>query len=303
MSSISDRKRRPPDLLRASELGSFPLRRTVGTEGLKQTNERQQQLEQALENRLNALAQRSKKEGSHVKLALAQIWHALDSEQAKLAPSINTQIRTKSAIRNWRLGKSRGWVQDEEKPEWSYEEVNYGPRIDPTFAAGLVRHEFLRRHRGRSEEQALVEAAGVREGDLSSIERRAFEMITGKQGFTRTNPKDRAVPLAKAVIKDWLSPEPASRLIPPGEAPSLTIEKIVQTVVPFLDELTGRRIGHSAPYRRDDADPAKINPPALGALIAIARMAHPHASLEHVRHSIRSYRRLHLTPIGPIGST
>jgi hypothetical protein len=292
MSSISDRKRRPPDLLRASELGSFPLRRTVGTEGLKQTNERQQQLEQALENRLKALGQRSKKEGSHVKLALAQIWHALDSEQAKLAPSLNTQIRTKRAIRSWSLGKSGDWIHDEEKLQWSYQEVRYGPRIDPNFAASLVRHTFLRRERGRSEEQAVEEAAGVKEADLNMIEHRAFELVVGRRGFTRSHPKDRAVELAKAVLKDWLPPsEPALRLIPPTEAPSLTIERIVHIVVPFLDELGGRRIGHSAQYRDDEDDPAKIDPPALGALLAIARMARPRASLEHVRLSIRSYRR------------
>jgi hypothetical protein len=302
MSSVNDRKRQPPDFLKGSESGSFPLRRNKGAEELKRAREKQKELEQALKNRLQALAHRNKKGDLHANLAIAQIWHALDSEQAKLAPSINTQIRTKSAIRNWRLGKSRGWVQDEEKPEWSYEEVNYGPRIDPNFAASLVRHESLRRQSGRSEERALVEAAGVKEADLNTVERRAFEMVTGKRGFTRANLKDRAVPLAKAVLKDWLPPEPPSRLIPPTEAPALTIERIVHIAIPFLDELGGTRIGHSLPYRDED-NPAKINPPALGALIAIARMAHPQASLEHVRDSIRSYRRLNLTSIGPIGST
>jgi hypothetical protein len=297
VSSINDRKRRPPDLLKASELGSYPLRRNKGADKVKYALEKQKELKQALENRLKALAQRSKKEDSHADLAIAQIWHALHSEQAKLAPSINTQIRTKSAIRSWRLGKSRDLVQDVEKPEWSYQAVNYGPRIDPNFAAGLVRHAFLRRERGRSEEQAVEQAAGIRESDLTTIEHRAFEMVTGKQSFTRINPKDRAVQLARAVRKDWLPSEPALRLIPPTEAPALSIERIVHIVVPFLDELAGRRIGNSAPYRDED-DPSKLNPPALGALIAIARTAHPQASLEHVRHSIRSYRRLNLTPIG-----
>jgi hypothetical protein len=165
-----------------------------------------------------------------------------------------------------------------------------GAVVDPAFAASLVRHAFLRRERGKSEEQAVEEAAGVREAELSAIEHRAFELVLGKRGFTRTNTKDRAVPLAKAVLKDWLPSEPACRLIPPTEAPALTIEKIVHIAVPFLDELAGRPIGHSAPYRDED-DPAEISPPALGALVAIARMAHPQASLEHVRHSIRSYRR------------
>jgi hypothetical protein len=54
--------------------------------------------------------------------------------------------------------------------------------IDPDFAATIVRHAFLRRERGRSEEQAVEEAAGVKEADLNTIERRAFELIVGKRG-------------------------------------------------------------------------------------------------------------------------
>jgi hypothetical protein len=271
------------------------LRRSDKKEELEQALKKQAGLHKGLQNRLEALARRSKKGESHVGLAMAQIWHALDSEQAKLAPSISTQIRTTRATRNWRLGKLRDWIQDGKSAEWSDQEINYGTRIDPDFAASLVRLAFLRRERRRSEEQAVEEAAGVKEADLSTIERGAFELIVGKRGFTRTKPKNRAVALAKAVIKDWLPSEPALRLIPPTEAPALTIERIVHVVVPLLDELWGRPIGHSAPYRDED-DPAKLNPPALGALIAIARMAHPEASLEHVRHSIRSYRRLNLTP-------
>ena len=297
MSRTEERKRQPPDTSKATGPGSFPLRRRDKKEELEQALKKQEELQKGLQNRLEALARRSKKSESHVVLAMAQIWHALDSEQAKLAPSISTQIRTTRATRNWRLGKLRDWIQDGKSAEWSDQEINYGTGIDPDFAAIILRHAFLRRERGRSEEQAMEEAAGVKDADLSTIERRAQELIVGKRGFTRTDPKDRAAPLAKAVLKDWLPPEPAFRLIPPEKAPALTIEKIVQIVVPFLDELAGRRIGHSAPYRDED-DPAKMNPPALGALVAIARMAHPQASLEHVRHSIRSYRRLNLTPMG-----
>jgi hypothetical protein len=227
---------------------------------------------------------------------MAQIWHALHSEQAKLAPSISTQIRTTRATRNWRLGKLRDWIQDGKSAEWIDQEINYGTRIDPDFAASLVRHAFLRRERRRSEEQAVEKAAGVKEADLNTIERGAFELIMGKRGFTRTNPKDRAVPLAKAVLKDWLPSEPALRLIPPTEAPGLTIERIVHIVVPFLDELLGKPVGHSV-LNRDEDDPVKVSSPALGALLAIAKMAHPEASLERVRYSVRSFRRLNLTPL------
>jgi hypothetical protein len=292
LNRIRDRKRRPPNSYTSSEAGAFALRPT----------DKQGELERAFEDRLEALAQRSKKSALHVASAKAEIWRALNIEQTRLAPSVNAQIRTKRSIRNWRLGKSTDWIEDQKSGKWSDQEVNYGPRIDPAFAASLVRLAFLRRERGKSEEQAVVEAAGVKEVDLSAIEHRAFELVIGKRGFTRTNAKDRAVPLAKAVLKDWLPSEPACRLIPPTEAPALTIETIVHIAVPFLDELAGRRIGHSAPYRGRD-NPAEISPPALGALVAIARMAHPRASLEHVRHSIRSYRRLNVTPMGRTRST
>ncbi len=292
MSRTQDGKRGHPKLHTSSNSGSFPL----------QPTDKQEELEGAFENRLEALAQRSKKSSLHVALAKAGIWHALNIEQSRLAPSVNTQIRKRRSIRNWRLGKSTDWIEDQKTWKWSDQEVNYGPRIDPAFAASLVRHTLLRRERGKSEGHAVEEAAGVSEADLSAIEHRAFELVIGKRGFTRTNAKDRAVPLAKAVLKDWLPSEPACRLIPPTEAPALTIEKIVHIAVPFLDELAGRPISHSAPYRDED-NPAEISPPALGALVAIARMANPQASLEHVRHSIRSYRRLNVTPMGRTRST
>jgi hypothetical protein len=175
------------------------------------------------------------------------------------------------------------------------QEVNYGPRIGPDFAASLVRLAFLRLERGYSEERAVKEAAGVKEADLNAIEHCALEMVLGKRGFTRPDAKDAAIRLAKAVLEDWLPSEPDCRLVPPAHTAAVTIEKIVHISVPFLDELAGKPIGHSVPYRVGDDDPAKMNPPALGALVAIARIAHPKASLEHVRRSIRSYRRINLT--------
>jgi hypothetical protein len=127
-------------------------------EGLKQACKKQKELARAVADRLEALAQRGKKDASHAMSVGAQIWQALDSEQAKLAPSMSTQIR-KRAIRNWRLGKSTDWIQDENTALLSNQEVNYGPRIDPDFAASLVRHTYLRRERGYSEERAVKGAA------------------------------------------------------------------------------------------------------------------------------------------------
>jgi hypothetical protein len=302
LSITKERKRRPPDLLKAGKddslragcPGSFPLRQGDKCDELEVSLKTRQGLQLALQNRLEALAERSKKGQLQVDLAKAQIFHALDSEQANVAPSINTQIRTKRAIRNWRLGKSTDWIEDQKSGKWSDQAINYGPRIDPDLAASLVRHAFLRRERGRCEERTVEEAAGVKEADLTAIEHRAFELVIGKRGFTRTNAKDRAVPLARAVLRDCFPPESDYRLIPPTEAPALTIEKIVHIVVPFLDKLAGKSISYTPPDPDED-DPAKINPPALGALVAIARMAHPEASLERVRYSVRSYRKLELT--------
>jgi hypothetical protein len=213
------------------------LRRIGDKEGLKQACKKQKELARAVADRLEALARRGKKDASYAKSAGAQIWLALDSEQAKLAPSISTQIRTARAIRNWRLGKSRDWIQDENTALLSDQEVNYGPRIDPDFAARLVRHAFLRQERRYSEERAVERAAGIRESDLNAIEHRAFELVLEKKGFTRANPRDRAVLLAKAVLREWLPSEPDCRLVPPTQPTTLTIEKIVHAVVPFLDEL------------------------------------------------------------------
>ena len=107
-----------------------------------------------LQGQLEALATRSKKGKLQAVSGKAKIWQALNSHQAKLAPSMGTQIRTARAIRNWRLGKSRDWKQDE-KLEWKEREVEYGPRIAPDFVASLVRHAFLLRERGCSETQAV----------------------------------------------------------------------------------------------------------------------------------------------------
>ena len=188
MSRTKERKRQPPDKSKATGPGSFPLRRSDKKEELEQALEKREEMQKGLQNRLQALARRSKKSESHVVLAMAQIWHALDSEQAKLAPSISTQIRTTRATRNWRLGKLRDWIQDGKSAEWTDQEINYGTGIDPELAASLVRHAFLRRARARSEEQALEEAAGVKEADLSTIERRAFELIVGCRFPARTDP-------------------------------------------------------------------------------------------------------------------
>jgi hypothetical protein len=305
-----ERKRRPPDLSKAPGPGLFPLRwiiedeelRIADNEELKQARKEQRNLVVwAVTDRLEALATRVKKNTSYAMLVGAQIWQALDSEQAKLAPSIGTQIRTKRAIRNWRLGKSRDWVQDPKSGELRDLEVNYGPRIDPDFAASLVRCSYLRGERGYSEERAVKEATGTKEVDLNAIELRAFELVLRKRGFSRANPKDRDVQLAKAVLGEWLPSESDFRLIAPTQAPALTIEKIVHIVIPFLDEVAGRPISYSVPPSGED-DPAKLNP-ALGALVAIARIEHPDASLERVRSSIRSYRKLKLMPGNETAST
>jgi hypothetical protein len=278
LSRDRDLKRRSPDLSKAGGPGSFPL----------PSDGKQQGLELALQNRLEAIAKIAGKGDRQVAFANGQIRQALDSEQVKLAPSLGTQLRTKREFRDWRLGKDRNWKG---------EAVEYGPRIDPDWAARLVRHSFLRQLRRYSEERAIEGSAGVTVKDLNAIERRAFEIVVGKRGVTRSDRNDRAVLLANAVLKDWLPREPDFRLVPPEDAPSLTIQKIVHLVVPFLDELAGKPIGHSNPYKKENY-PAKMNPPALGALVAIARMAHPEAGIGHIRNAIRSFRNLNLITSG-----
>jgi hypothetical protein len=247
-------------------------------------------LELALQNRLEALAHLHGKNSSDVALAKARIWCALMDRQAALAPSIRTQLRTKRAIRDWRLGK------DSANPE-------HDSRINSDWAAKLVRFESLRPK--RSEQRAIKAAGTTSEEDLDAIERTALNIVMGKRGLTRLhtdsrNPVTQAAHLARAVLAGWLPPEPALRLVKPENAPALTIQAIVHTVVPILDDLAGIPIKSGSPYKQV-ASLASLDPPQVGALASIVRMEHPNARIAHICNMIRSYRRL--SAHGPAGSS
>ena len=171
-------------------------------------NNQQQELELALQNRLEATAELHGKSSGDVALAKAKIWCALTDRQAALGPSIGTQLRTKRAIRDWRLG--RDWANPE-----------HNSRINSDWAAKLVRFESLR---PKCSEQRAIKAAGrISEKDLDAIERTALDIVMGKRGLTRLhtdsrNPGTQAAHLARAVRAGWLPPEPALRLIKPEKA-------------------------------------------------------------------------------------
>jgi hypothetical protein len=243
-------------------------------------NDRQQELEHALQNRLEAIAKLHKKSPADVALAKAKIWIALNGRQAALAPSIGTQLRTMKDTRDWRLGKDSA-------------NLEYGSRINADWAAKLVRFESLRPK--YSEQRAIEMAAMTSERDLNAIERAALDHVMGKRGLTRVhpdprNPSTKAARLARAVHRKWLPPERPFRPVKPENAPALTVETIVHTVMPILDDLAETSLGPGSP-NKNPGDLANLNPPHLGALAAIVRMAHPEARLNHICNAIRSHRR------------
>jgi hypothetical protein len=124
--------------------------------------------------------------------------------------------------------------------------------------------------------------------DLSVIEKRAVDMIIGKRRRLRVTRNDPATKLAKAIRGEWL------RSVPPFRekeaARTLTTETIVRAVLPILDALANGPIRGGTPD--NDYDPAKMEPAALGALVAIARMSHPHAGFEHICDVIQKSRRM-----------
>lgn len=63
----------------------------------------------------------------------------------------------------------------------------------------------------------------------------------------------------------------------------------MRIALPHLDALANDEIRGGTPD--NDHDPAKMEPPALGALVAIARMAHPKAGFEYICDVIQQCRK------------
>jgi hypothetical protein len=237
---------------------------------------KQQRLHSALQNRLEAIAKESGKSPHDARVTKLKIFCELGFEQAKLVPrSIASQRRIEGENRKWKAGKEP-----------------YGPSIAPDFAASLVRMAFLRRgirSRRYSEEQAISESKGVTRDQLTAVERRATDIVLGLRRSPRGKPHDRAAQIAKEVLATWFPPVPPFQPKHPDDARSLSIDAVVRIALPFLDELAGRPIRGGTPD--NDHDPASMEPPGLGALVAFSRMAHPKASVEYICDLILAHRR------------
>jgi hypothetical protein len=239
---------------------------------LRRTNERPGRLEnlyKALQNRCGAIALVAGKDPRDVGITTALIFFELSLEQSKLIPPCVDRQRE---MRNWRAGKKE-----------------YGPPIAPDWAAKLVRKASRRmgvqtpRH---SEAKSIEASTSIAYADLTLVEKRAVDVAIGNRRAARRTPDDRAIKLAKAVRREWLRPVPPFR---EAQATALSIEAIVRIALPHLDALANGPIRGGTPD--NDDDPATMEPPGLGALVAIARMTHPRAGWEYICDVIRKCRK------------
>jgi hypothetical protein len=254
---------------------SYPFRKWEDFDdaALEKELRRLTNLDNALQDRLEAVARGSGRSALDIKISKTQIFLDLNHEQLKLIPpSLSHQKRTEKEIRNWAAGKG-----------------SHGPPFCPDFAARLVRIESLRRgvrSRRFSEENAIWASKGVGYADLTSKEKRAADFVLGRRRRWRHDPADPDMQIAKAVSSDWLTPVPPFRA---KNARSLSIEAIVHTALPHIDELANANIRGGTPD--NEHDPAVMEPPGLGALVAIVRMAYPNAGFEYICDLIQSYRQ------------
>jgi hypothetical protein len=184
------------------------------------------------------------------------------------------------AVREWRAALSTHGGNGESEGKDSLRD----------WVAVLVRKARLQSRepgwRRHSEATAIEGSVNVTYADLSEIEKRAANMIIGKRRPLRVLRNDRAEKLAKAVRDEWIKPVPQFRR--KRRARTLSIDAIVLTVLPILDDLANGPI--KLPMNYED-DPARMEPSALGALVAIARMWHPNANYEYIRHLVQNSRQ------------
>ena len=127
-----------------------------------------------------------------------------------------------------------------------------------------------------SEELAIRKARGVTYDSLSSVEQRAARMLMGTARQTR-NLSDVATKIAIAARADWGYPSTYARVT----SVSISIEELIQIAIPFIEALSDK------PLRGVEASGLerqviKMEPPEVGALVALARIQKKGASAEYV---------------------
>jgi hypothetical protein len=218
--------------------------------------ERQRKLTDAMRNRLEAAAKKAGKGSMEARLAMARIFAAIEYQQQALH-CFQPSDKTQEAIWKWR---------------------NNARKMSPDFAAPIVRMVAIRKgvgKRKRSEDASIEMAAGVTFDALSAIEKRAARILMG-QGRATRNVDDKATKIARVALADWGTSPEYSR----PRKPRLTLETIIRVAIPFIEELSGERLRGANEAK--DAHAIEIEPPALGALVALARMNKEGASLKYV---------------------
>ena len=144
---------------------------------LLRTNERLRRLEtldNALQNRLEAIATGAGKRAPEIRITKARIFVELSLEQSKLIPP---GVGRQREMRNWRAGKEKYW-----------------PPFSSDWAAKLVRKASLRmgvRSRRYSEAKAIEASTNVTYADLKLVEKRAADMVIASDGHRATTRKTR----------------------------------------------------------------------------------------------------------------
>jgi hypothetical protein len=221
---------------------------------------KQQSLLEGLRGRLGALAHAAGKSELAIQMAIAGIFQELGSEQDKLRP---TRPERLDEIRNWKMGKG----------------VHSSPLGDD-FVPSLVRETRLQRgigYRKRSKSKAIEGSIGVTYESLTAIEKRAVDIVLGKRRVARNKVSDTASRIAKAIQDEWLTPIPTVKITDPR---TLSVRTIVRIALPFIEEIAGGPVRGGTP--KDDNDPSVMDPPAVGALVAIVLMAHKSTTAEYI---------------------
>jgi len=95
------------------------------------------------------------------------------------------------------------------------------------------------------------------------------------QGRAIRTKGDPATKIAKKAQAEWGSPAKYPR----QQSPRLSLEKIILTAIPFIEELAGKKIRGVTPKSERSIE---MEPPEFGALVALARMHKRGASFEYV---------------------
>lgn len=236
---------------------------------------RQQRLTDALRNRLEAVAARTGKAPLDARIAMVKIFAAIEDQKRALV-GVRPSKKYQEHIWKWR---------------------NDARKMTPDFAAAIVRIVRLRMgigSRKRREQAAIQLAVGVTSHSLSTVEARAARMLMGEGRITQ-NPHDKANEIARAARAEWGSPA----IYPRQRSPQLSLEKVILTAVPFIEDLSDKKLRGTTPKSNE---PIEMEPPEFGALMALVQIykapvlgvPNEEPCFEYVNDILTKYRAQHI---------